>query len=421
MIDETRVAPDHVIPFELPTATQLRARRSLKWATAEAVWGPEAIGAWVAEMDFGLAPPVAAALRGSADDAQVGYLPAWLDREHGEACADWQATQFGWQVDPRGIHAVGDVLQVLSITIDQFTTPGSPVILPTPAYMPFFALPPARGRDIIEVPSPRRDGRYELDLDGIAAAFEAGAELLILCNPHNPTGQVASRAELEAVCEVVAAHGGRVFADEIHASLTYPGSPPHIPYASISPVAASHTITGTSTSKSFNLPGLRCAAAIVSNPADAGVWDGLHLVVTHGAATPGVAASIAAYRDGWSWFVAVRDYLAGNRELLTDLVAERLPGVRMRAPEATYLAWLDFTGVSLPGRSGYDDGPGRGGTAGDGEVSVAAWIAEHTRVMVTEGAEFGEPGRGFIRLNIGTPRPILREIIERISAALDRR
>lgn len=377
---------------------QLRARGSRKWT----VPAEGEIGAFVAEMDFGVAPPVADAIDRLIADSMTGYLPPWLEAEFGAACADFQRERFGWAADPELMHPLGDVLSVLGIVLDYFTRAGGAVILPTPAYMPFFDAPPAHGRRIIEVPCHVDNGYYTLDLDGIDAAFAAGGEVLILCNPHNPVGRVLSREELEAVSHIVDAHGGRVFADEVHAPLTYPDSPPHIPYASISAVAAGHTITGTSASKAFNLPGLKCAAAILSNEHDAAIWRTLPHVATHGAATVGVAANIAALRDGGPWFADVLDYLAGNRALFTELVAERLPRVAVRPPDGTYLAWVDFRALELPGPAG-------------------TWVHEHAGVLLNEGGTFGAPGRGFARLNLATPGPVLREIVDRIAAALARR
>ncbi len=389
---------DFAAAIDAVTPGELRVRGSRKWT----VPAEGEIGAFIAEMDFGVAPAVSAAVEKLLADGNTGYLPHWMESDFASACADFQRAQFSWSVDPSGVHSVSDVLKVLEVALDYFVRPGGAVILPTPAYMPFFEVPPAHGRRIIEVPCDVENGYYTLDLYGIDAAFEAGGELLVLCNPHNPVGRVLSRAELVAVCEIVDKHGGRVFADEIHAPLTYPDSPPHIPYASISDVAAGHTLTGTSGSKAFNLPGLKCAAAIVSNERDARIWRTLPGIVTHSAATVGVAANIAAYRDGGPWLDDVRSYLAGNRAAFVDLVADRLPGVRVRPPDGTYLAWVDFRALEL------------------GEPA-ADWVHRNAGVVLNEGATFGAPGAGFARLNMATPRPVLREIVDRIAAAIAKR
>lgn len=386
---------DFAARIDALTAADLRKVGSRKWT----VPADGEIGAFIAEMDFGMAEPIQAAVRELMRSGSTGYVPLWMDAEFSNACAEFQEDRFGWQVDPANVHSVADVLKVMEIALGYFTRPGGAVILPTPAYMPFFDVPPARGRQIIEVPCHNDNGYYTLDLDGIDAAFEAGGELLVLCNPYNPLGRVLSRAELEAVCEIVAKHGGGVFADEIHAPITYPDSPPHIPYASINDVAASHTLTGTSASKAFNLPGFKCAAAIVSNDRDARVWRTLPGIVTHGAATVGVAANIAAYREGGPWFAEALDYLTGNRAAFAASAAAKLPDVVVRPPDGSYLAWLDFRACEL------------------GEPA-AEWVRREAGVLLNEGATFGAPGAGFARLNLATPRSILAEIVDRIAAAL---
>ena len=170
------------------------------------------------------------------------------------ACAGWLARRYGWEVPPAWITPLADVVAGLQAAIERFTPPGTPVVLPTPAYMPFLAVPGALGRELIQVPMVERDGRMTYDLDGIAAAFDRGARLLVHVNPHNPLGRVFDVEEQLALADVVTAAGARVFADEIHAPLVYPGAV-HRPYASLSPETARHTVTATSTSKAWNVPG----------------------------------------------------------------------------------------------------------------------------------------------------------------------
>src|SRR5690606_163934 len=236
----------------------------------------------------------------------------------------------------------------------------------TPAYMPFLSVPPRLGRRVIEVPSILSDGRWTMDLDAVAAAFADGAEMLVLCNPHNPLGTVATRDELLAISEIVADAGGRVFSDEIHAPLVYAPAQ-HIPYASISAVAADHTITAASASKAWNLAGLKCAQIIISNEADAALWERAGSWAGHGTSTIGAVANVAAYPQGEGWLAEVVEYLDGNRRLLTALVAEHLPDVRGTMPEGTYIALLDFRNTGLTG-------------------DLGAWFREHAGVAMTDGA-----------------------------------
>lgn len=367
----------------------LRLGGSVKWSMY-----PEAIGAFVAEMDFGTAPPVTAALHAAVDAAVFGYLPAGTVEQMSAAYAAWSRDRYGWAVDPVDVRPVADVVAGLRLAIEHFSAPGTPVVLPTPAYMPFVSVPPQLGREVIEVPL---SAGHRYDLDALAAAFEAGGDLLILCNPHNPVGRVLTAAEMLAIAEVVDRYGGRVFSDEIHAPLVF-GDARHLPYASLSPVTAEHTLTATSASKAWNLPGLKCAQVVLSSDADRETWAGIGPLAEHGAATLGVIANTAAYESGGPWLAEVLSYLDGNRRLLSRLVADLLPGVIYTPPEGTYLGWLDFRAT--------------------GPADPAAYFLEKAGVAMTDGALCGEAGRGFGRFTFALPRPILREAVERIAAAM---
>jgi cystathionine beta-lyase len=380
------------------TEDQLRARGSQKWSRG----GPGVIGAFVAEMDFGVAPPVEAALLDVIKRADFGYLSDRALAEMADACAAWQRDRYGWDVDPGRVRPLPDVITGLVAAITVFSRPGSPVILPTPAYMPFLTVPGSLDREVIQVPMAADGGRPVLDLDGIDAAFKRGGHLLILCNPCNPLGRVYGRDELAAVAAVVEANGGRVFADEIHAPLIYPGGT-HVPYASLSEATAAHAVTGTAASKGWNLPGLKCAQFLLSNEHDAAAWAKRGSTFEHGASTLGVQASTAAYRDGRPWLDDVVAYLDGSRPLLAGLLAEQLPEVGYRPPAGTCLAWLDC-------RALFAD---RGIAASPAEFFLAK-----ARVMLTDGAACGEAGRGHVRLNFATPRPILTEIVRRMAGAV---
>ena len=290
------------------TPAMLRARGSFKWTAP----GPDGFGAAVAEMDFGAAPAILDALAGLSADANFGYLPPFLADELAAACAEFQKRRYGWDTDPALIHHVPDVLKALEIAITRFSRPGSPVILPTPAYMPFLSVPGFVGRDIIQVRMRDDNGFFTLDLDAIGDAFRAGGHLVIFCNPYNPLGRVFTEQEMTELTAVVDRHGGRVFADEIHGPLVYPGTR-HVPYASTSDTAAAHTLTATSASKGWNLPGLKCAQVILTSEADRQRWEEMGFFAAHGASNPGVAANIAAYRHGEVWLDEIVGYLDENR------------------------------------------------------------------------------------------------------------
>jgi cystathionine beta-lyase len=372
----------------------LRARGSFKWTAP----GPDGFGAAVAEMDFGAAPPILDALAALSADANFGYLPPGLADELAVACAEFERRRYGWDVDPALVHPVPDVIKVLELAITHFSRPGSPVILPTPAYMPFLSVPPFLGREVIQVQMRGEAGLPTLDLDAIGDAFRAGGHLLIFCNPHNPLGRVYRREEMTQLTEVVDRHGGRVFADEIHAPLVYPGMR-HVPYASTSPAAAAHTLTAVSASKAWNLPGLKCGQVILSNEPDQQRWQELGMFASHGASNPGVVANIAAYRHGEAWLGEALAYLDDSRHLLGKLLGRLAPQVRYRPPDGTYLAWLDCTALDLPGSPG-------------------ALVTDDARVTVVDGPACGAGGARAFRLNFATPQPILIEMAERIATVL---
>ncbi len=378
--------------LEILDADELRRRGSAKWTAF-----PGAIGAFVAEMDFGVAPPVAEALHRAVRDGLTGYLPTSARSDLADATAAWCLDRFDWAIAPERVRPVADVLSVLDLFLRRFSDPGKPVIVPTPAYMPFLRLPQVTGRRVIEVPSPVVDGRYELDLDGIAAGFEAGADVLVLCNPWNPVGRVLTREELVAVAEVVEAHGGRVFSDEIHAPLTFAGHR-HTPYASISDATAAHAVTAISASKAFNLPGLKCAQLVLSNDADAARYDEVAGFGASGASTLGVLANTAAYVGGGTWLDEAVAYLDGSRIAVGERLAEKLPALGYAPPEGTYIGWLDARALDLG-------------------AQPATTIVERAGVALTDGAACGEAARGFLRLILATPRPVLEEAVDRLAAA----
>jgi cysteine-S-conjugate beta-lyase len=377
-----------VAGVELPTVAELVARGGAKW-TRE----PGALGASVAEMDFGIAPVIVEAVAETARRGELGYLPPPAAEALARTTAEFQWDTFGWELAPERVVPVGDVIVGLETVIEHFTRPGSAVVVLTPAYMPFLTVPRRLGREVVEVPLVQ--GTWELDADRLDAALAAGAGLVVLCNPHNPVGKVYRRDELAVVAEIVERHGVRVFADEIHALLTHPGHE-HLPYAARTAETARHTVTATSASKAWNIPGLKCAQLVLAAD-DGPAWAAARHSASRGASNPGVAATIAAYRHGGPWLDEVRALLTANRELLVELVEHHLPGVPPVRPDATYLAWLDLRA----------HGP-----------RPADRLLREARVALTPGELCGAAGTGFARLNFATPAPILEQIVAATGRAL---
>ena len=378
--------------FDAITVDELRASGALKWSAF-----PDCIGAFVAEMDFGIAPEIAAAVREALERGQVGYLDDRLAGELAAACSDWHASRYGWTPDPARIQPLPDVLTGLELALRHLLPAGTRVLLPTPNYMPFLPLLRMLGHEVVQVPMLQAGGGWEFDFDALDAAFAGGAGLAILCNPHNPLGRVFTREELARFSEVAGRHGARVFCDEIHGPLTF-APHRHVPYASVSEEAARQAITATSASKGWNLAGLKCAQIILSNDDDLAAWRAMHPLAGHAPSTPGVIANAAAYRQGGPWLDSVLSYLEGNRALFGATLAGRMPGIGFTPPEGTYLAWLDCRGLDLP--------------------MPARRLFRRAGVALTDGAECGDAGAGFVRFNFALPRPILREALDRMASAI---
>ena len=380
--------------FDNLTAEDLRATGAMKWSLPAPT-----IGAFVAEMDFGTSPAVQAALVAAVEKGCFGYTPDPLIREVQDATAERLLRAHEWRVEPSDVHPVPDVITVFEQAMAQ-TSAGSPVVIPTPSYMNFFNAAATAGRRVVEVPMVLDEaGRHTWDLDALATAIRSsGAELVVLCNPHNPTGRAHTRAELEAFARVITDTGARVFADEIWAPLVHAGHR-HLPYASVSEQAAEHSITAISASKGWNIPGLKCAQAVTTNDRDREHWRSMTPPLAHRTSTIGQAATIAAYRDQSDWLCEVTAYLEENTALVHDQVAEAIPGARVTRPEATYVSWIDLRDADAP-------------------EDPAAFLLERAGVAVTDGRQCGTVGQGCIRMTTAIPQPILREVLARMTSAL---
>ncbi|GIH28551.1 aminotransferase [Acrocarpospora phusangensis] len=362
------------------TLADAAVRDGLKWTQVR----PGVIPAWVADMDF---PPPEAVREAVARrvDTDLGY-PNWLDDSVGplaEAFAERMETRYGFQPDPGLVRTFSELNQILQIVLHLMTKPGDGVLVHTPTYNAF--LNTLRAMD-------RRPVPMELTPDGETWHFELPSDIgatkvLLLVNPHNPTGHCFTRAELSSLAEFAERHDMIVISDEIHADLAF--SPDaHIPFGTLLP---DRTITLTSASKAFNMAGVRCAVAHLGHPAVRAAFDAQPLDLYGTPSVLGVDATIAAWRHGDAWLAEVLAILDRNRKL----IAERMPAhVRYQPPAATYLAWLDF-----------------------GIPDAADYLESGAGVRLNPGPLFGAPD-GFARLNFGTSGPILEEMLTRITAAL---
>ncbi|MCC6438256.1 MAG: PatB family C-S lyase [Acidimicrobiales bacterium] len=379
--------------FDTVDVAALRARGGAKWTK----YGDSVLPAWVADMDFPPAPPVAAAIEDVLARGQLGY-PAMTESDAvAEAFSGWAARRYGWSVDPSLVLVTTDVLQPLQALVQLCSEPGDGVVLQTPIYPPFHTAVTGIGRVIVENRLGAADEGYPMDLEGLAAGTDERTRIVLLCNPHNPSGRVFTRAELLGLAELAIERDWLVVSDEIHADLLYPGAT-HIPFATLGPEVAARTVTLTSSTKTFNIAGLRLAIAVFGTHALLERYRSIPRFLLGGSNVMGVAASIAAWRDGEPWLAALVDHLRTNRDLVVDTVNASMAGVRTVAPEATYLAWLDCRELLASGRASH----------------AATFFVQEAGVGLNDGADFGVVGEGFVRLNFATSRPVLREILQRM-------
>jgi cysteine-S-conjugate beta-lyase len=371
----------------------LRARRTMKWCR----YPPDVLPAWVAELDFPLAPAVLGAVRAVLDAQDLGYAePAGL----AEAFAGWAARYQGWRPDPALACPVADVMAGLEASLRVLTEPGDGIVLLTPAYPPFFALLKHLRRTAVSWPLLDRPQGWTLDLQRLDDVLHEGARAVLLCHPHNPTGRVFSRDELAAISEIVDSHGAYVISDEVHAPLLATDLT-FTPYAAGAASAAAHCVTVTSISKGWNVPGLKCAL-LQAQQATAQVTAAVPQYERLRASVPGVAASIAAWTDDGGWLDELRQHLDRTRAELAGWV-RRTPAVKAHPGQAGYLAWLDLRGAGL------GDDPAR-------------LLLERGRLAVNPGHTFALPaeqGRGRVRFNHGTSLPLLNEALRRLERTIE--
>lgn len=350
---------------------------------------------FVAEMDYPIAPAISECLHDLIARSDLGYdaRPAAL----GRAFAEFAAASWGWQFDPATLRPTVNVMTAITEIARAATQPGDKVLLNTPVYSPFFGTIKEIGAEQVDVPLVQDGADWSLDLDGIEAAFRSGVKVYLLCSPHNPIGVTHPRAQLERVAELAAQYDVLVISDEIHGPLTHPDST-FIPFTAVSEAARETGVVVTSMTKTFNIPGATAAWWVPGGKvAEARYAPRLAESLVHKSSHLGVHAAIAGLTGGQEWLAGVLARIVEQRELLTALLAERIPEAVLHRPTASYLAWIDFRPL------GWGDDPQKR-------------IVKEARVALNPGVHFGATGAGFARLNFACSPEVLDEAITRIAA-----
>lgn len=365
---------------------------SLKWDRYD---DPDVLPLWVADMDFRSPRPIIEALHKRVDHGIFGYTcpPPELVK----VVVDHLKDQYDWSIDQEWLVWLPGLVSGINLACLAVGDQGDEVLSAVPVYPPFLSAPRNARRNLVTTTFVETDGRWVLDFADMERAITPRTRLLLLCNPHNPVGRVFSQEELARIADLCERHKLFICSDEIHAGLILDRDKRHIPIATLSTKTASRTITLLAPSKTFNTPGLGCAFAVIADPGLRGRFtQAMRDIVPH-VNTLGYTAALSAYRDCSAWHRELLDYLSENRDLVHTAI-NAIEGLAMHHVEATYLAWID--------------------TRSSGITDPAAFL-EKAGVGLSRGDDFAGPG--FVRLNFGCPRPLLRKALDRITAAFKNR
>ena len=386
--------------FEFDRPITRLGTHSAKWDSLQARFGvsPEGmLPMWVADMEFAAPPVVNQALQAGIDNGVHGYYGD--AGSYHDAIQGWMKRRHNWDIDTDWILTTAGIVNGVNLALQAFCEPGDGVIIQQPIYHPFAPSIRNNGCHVVGNLMKYENGRYSMDLDGLARQVDAKTRLMLLCSPHNPTGRVWSRDELTALAEFCIERGILIIADEIHHDLVFDLR--HTVLATISDEIAANTVTFSSASKTFNLAGGHTGNAIISNPK-------LRRLMQRQLERCGMSSmgnrfgyimTEAAYAKGDDWLDELLIYLKGNRDYLDARVAEDLPGVTSVKLDATYLSWLDFTGTGMD------------------EKEIISRFQDKAGVICNHGSSFGPGGAGFMRLNFACPRSMVEDAMDRLAEA----
>ena len=377
--------------FDFDTPAERRGTASMKW---EKYKDRDVIPMWVADMDFRSPPAVIRAIEQRAADGVFGYTltPQALN----DQVVNMLRQTYDWTVKPEWLVWLPGLVTGLNVACRAVGEDGDDVITAVPVYPPFLSAPGFSRRTLTRVPLKEKDNRWQFDFERLEQMITARTRMFILCNPHNPVGRVYTRSELTELAGICLKHNIVICSDEIHCGLILDEGKAHVPTATLDPEVAARTITLMAPSKTFNLPGLGCAFAVISDKTLRRRFKSCMAGIVPRPNVLGYAAAMAAFAECADWHAALLDYLRGNLATIAGVVEQMAP-LSIAPVEATYLAWIDMR---------------------DSGLENPAKFFEAAGVGLQDGIEFDGPG--FVRLNFGCPRSLLAKALERMKAAMDR-
>jgi len=381
--------------YDFDEITERRGTNSCKWDEVKA---DNVLPMWVADMDFKSPPEVIAALEKRVRHGVFGYAGCW-DNWY-EVLIGWMKKRYGWDARREWIDNSPSVVASLSMLVRAYTHPGDQVIIQTPVYSPFYTAVRSNGCQLVKNPLVLEDNKYRMDLASLKSRITSRVKAMILCSPHNPGGRVWSPAELKELGEFCLEHDIIVISDEIHCDLIFPGYR-HSVFAAISPEFEQNSVIVNAPSKTFNIAGIQAASTIIPNQKLRTAYR--HVLSSNGMDMPNVfaiTAMEAAYTYGEAWLDELMIYIQDNYFLVKNFIEERIPQIKVIESEGTFLVWLDCRELGLE------------------DQELKRFVQEKARLVLSPGDIFGEEGKGFQRINIGCPRSLVREALQRLEKAV---
>ena len=364
-------------------------------------WGRnDLLPLWVADMDFATPDFVVDALKARLSHPIFGYTIEPAD--YRPTIIDWNESHHGWKIKPEWISFIPGIVKGIGFVVNVFTKPGEKVIIQPPVYHPFRMTPEDNGREVVFNPLRlREDGYYDMDFDNLSEVCDDKCRVLILSNPHNPAGVCWSKETLQRLADFCYEHNIIVISDEIHSDMALFGNR-HVPFASVSERAADISITFAAPTKTFNMAGIVSSYAVISNDDLRQRFYGW--LKANELDEPTIfapIATIAAYQKGEGWRKQMLAYVENNVRFVEDYCRERIPGVRPLRPQASFLIWLNCRGLGL------------------NHDKLLELFIDKAHLALNDGEMFGPGGEGFMRLNVGTPRSVLRQALEQLAEAVN--
>lgn len=377
--------------------------RSVKWGNMEAVYGmedaSEVLPMWIADMDFKAPQPIIDAMQERLDHGVFGY--SYICTKCKDAVRTWLSSRHGWETENEWMLFHHGVVPAIATVVETFTNAGDNILITSPVYPPFFNVPGHQKRNIVECKLKEDNGKYSIDFEEFEKCLQQDVKLFILCHPHNPGGIVWTEEELRNILRLCKKYDVLILSDEIHADLVLPGFT-HTPLAKLAEEEGGRIITCIAPTKTFNLAGVQAAVMITEE-------EELRTALQQSAMAHGqmelnafaASALVSAFTECEEWLTNLLEIISSNMDYVIHTLTEAVPGIQIHKPEATYLLWIDYRGTGLS------------------EEEMMDRLLNKGKLALEPGTKYGEDGRGFLRMNVATPRVIVEDGVKRFIQAME--